>query len=896
MGKRILIVEDEQIIGEDIKRTLEQFGYSVIDVIASGEEALQKIDKLNPDMILMDIMLGETLTGIETANEVLKSYDIPILYLTAYANEKILEEAKLTQPYGYIIKPFEEKELRATIEMAFYRHRMENTLKESEKKHRILFNNIIDPIFIFSKENLHFLDCNNSVIENYGYSKEELKQMTPFDLHPKSEYEKVQHYVKKITIEPVIYNHLTKEGKKILVEILSKEITYESKSAILSIAHNITERIKAKEKLKETQERLTIVFKNVPNIILYEIGGGRRFVSENIIKLLGYPAQEFIKDKKKFTSLIHKDDREIIRQKIIAWRETGSTEMLTLWYRINHSSGNNIWIEDRMVAITPANGKKYITGVLIDNSDLKKADEALKISQSRYKAVVEDQTEYIARFLQDTTLTFVNEAYCRFAGKSNEYLIGTKWLNEIPSDKKMEFQKIFNSLTIKDTVATREFETELEDGTAIWTEWTFRALFDENGNFIEFQSVGKDITDRKNAEVEKQKIQDQLFQSQKMEVVGRLAGGIAHDFNNLLTAINGYADLAKAKLDSNDPAAGDITVIKECGEKAAKLTQQLLGFSRRQITDKKIIDLNIVIQDLNKMLIRLIDEEIELKTCTSKEQCIVNADSGQIEQVLVNLVVNARDAMPKSGVITISTINETITAKKAKKLGFEQSGKYTLTTVQDTGSGIPEDIREKIFEPFFTTKELGKGTGLGLATVFGIIKQNDGHIIVESEVGKGTCLKFYLPYVEADISKSETITIEGEELPRGNETILLVEDEESIREFVASILEEYGYNVLEAINGEEGLRVANERKEPIDLLLSDIRIPKISGPKLSELLKKNHPETRALFISGYTDDDNILKEISKSNAGFLHKPFSFTALVNKVREVLDKKRNLNEKT
>lgn len=888
MGKRILIVEDEQIIGEDIKRTLEQFGYSVIDVMSTGEETLQKIDKLNPDMILMDIMLGGTLTGIETANEVLKSYDIPILYLTAFASEKILEEAKMTQPHGYIIKPFEEKELRASIEMAFYRHQMENTLKESEKKYRILFNNIIDPIFIFSKEDLHFLDCNNSVISNYGYSKEELKKMTPFDLHPESEYEKVQNNVKKIPAEPDIYNHLTKSGEKINVEIHSKEIVYEDKASILSIAHNITKRMKAEEKLKKTQNRLTVVFNNFPNIILYEIGGGRRFVSENVIKLLGYPAEEFIKNKKKFISIMHKDDREIIRQKINAWREGGSSEMLTLWYRIKHALGTIIWVEDRMVAITPTNGEKYITGVLIDNSDLKKADEALKISQSRFKAVVEDQTEYIARFLQDTTLTFVNKAYCRYAGKSNEDLIGTKWLNDISTEKKENFLEVFKSLTNKNPVATREFKTELKDGTAIWTEWTFRALFDENENFIEFQSVGKDISDRKNAEIEKQKTQDQLYQSQKMEVVGRLAGGIAHDFNNLLTAINGYAELAKTKLDVNDPVTEDIDVIKECGEKAAKLTQQLLGFSRRQITDKKIINLNVVIYDLNKMLIRLIGKEVELKTSTSNEQCIVNADSGQIEQVLANLVVNARDAMPKGGVITISTINETITAEKAKKFGFEQSGKYTVTSVQDTGSGIPKDIRENIFEPFFTTKELGKGTGLGLATVYGIIKQNDGHIIVESEVGKGTCFKFYLPYVEEDIPKPETEAIEEEELPRGNETILLVEDEENIREFVASILAEYGYNILEAINGEEGLQLARDRKESIDLLLSDIRMPKMSGPKLAELLKKDHPETRALFISGHTDDD-VLQEISKLNAGFLHKPFSFTALVNKVREVLDKK-------
>ncbi len=888
MAKRILIVEDERVIAEDIRRSLLTFKYIVIGIISNGEDTLESIEELNPDLILMDIMLEGKLTGIETASIIQKKHNIPIIYLTAYTNEDTLQSAKLTQPFGYIIKPFEERELHATIEMAFYRHEMENILKEREKKYRTLFNSISDPIFVFSKDDLIFMDCNDAVLKIYGYTKEELKKITPVDLHSTEEREIFKKDIKSEEInKPHICTHFKKSGEKIIVEILINEIYYEGEPAWLFIAHDITERVKAEERLRKTQSQLSTVFKNVPNITLYEVGGGRRFISENILDLVGYPAEEFVQDKNKFKNLIHEDDRKIIRNKVHAWKETGAQEIITLWYRIKTASGKYIWIEDRMVSIKPENGNKYLTGVLIDNSDLKRVEEALKKSQSRYKAVVEDQTEYINRFLKDGTLTFVNEAYCRYANKKAEELIGTNWIKDLMEKNQKNIKELLGTLTLENPVVTREYKKEYPNDGIKWTEWTYRALYNDDGEIIEYQSIGKDISERKNAEVEKQKIQDQFFQAQKMESVGRLAGGIAHDFNNLLTAINGYADLAKLKLKENDPALKDIIVIRDCGEKAAKLTQQLLGFSRKQIIEQKIINLNIIIVELEKMLKRLIGDEIELTSITEEKESVVKADPGQIEQVLVNLVINARDAMPEGGKIIIKTFNEHISQKTAMKLNFENPGDYSVISVKDTGIGMNEETQKKIFEPFFTTKEIGKGTGLGLATVFGIIKQNNGYILVESEIGKGTTFKIYFPQVDVEISEEKPMKEEIEELQGGSETILLVEDEESIREFVASILEEYGYEVLKAANGEEGLSISKKHNESIHLLLSDIRMPKMSGPKLAKELTINHPETKALFISGHTDDDNIRKEISESKAGFLQKPFSYSSLINKVRKILD---------
>ncbi|MDP8267172.1 MAG: response regulator, partial [Candidatus Tenebribacter davisii] len=399
--------------------------------------------------------------------------------------------------------------------------------------------------------------------------------------------------------------------------------------------------------------------------------------------------------------------------------------------------------------------------------------------------------------------------------------------------------------------------------------------------------IARDITKRKQVEDEKRSVQEQLFQSQKMEIVGKLAGGIAHDFNNLLTAINGYSDLALKKLDSNNKVYNDIKVIKDCGDRAARLTKQLLGFSRKQVTEKINIDINQTITELDKMLKRLIGDEISLETDFHENTCMVYADKSQIEQVLVNLVVNARDAIEKHGKILISTSIEDMDSDFRERHNLADNQEYILISVNDSGSGMSKKIQEKIFEPFFTTKEVGKGTGLGLSTVFGIVKQNEGTILVESEEGKGSEFKIYLPRIAAQAKKEKVVEQDLDFQKPGNETILLVDDEDSIRDFLTEILEEKGYKVIQASNGLQGLNKFKNTNDKIDLLISDITMPKMSGPELLDELRQLQPNIKAIFISGNVDDNFIKEQTAKSNISFLHKPFTYESIISIIRKTLD---------
>jgi len=379
--------------------------------------------------------------------------------------------------------------------------------------------------------------------------------------------------------------------------------------------------------------------------------------------------------------------------------------------------------------------------------------------------------------------------------------------------------------------------------------------------------------------------EEQLRQSQKMEAVGKLAGGIAHDFNNLLTAITGYSELTLRELPTDSPFYSKVTEIKKAGERAATLTRQLLAFSRKQILQPKVLDLNAVIPEMEKMLRRLIGEDIVLETVLDRSLGQVKADPGQMEQILLNLCVNARDAMPEGGRLTIQTTNVSLKQAYRNQQVSIRAGNYVMFSVSDNGCGMNAETQARIFEPFFTTKELGKGTGLGLSTVYGIVKQSDGTIWVYSEVDKGTTFKIYLPRV--DEVRAEEAPAESHIVPRGNETILVVEDEEIVRTLSTEILENQGYRVLAAGNGEEGLRVCKEFYGAIDLLITDVVMPHMSGRELAEQLATIRPDTRVLYMSGFTDDAIVRHGVLDDGVFFIQKPFSPDALAIKARSVLD---------
>jgi two-component system cell cycle sensor histidine kinase/response regulator CckA len=434
-------------------------------------------------------------------------------------------------------------------------------------------------------------------------------------------------------------------------------------------------------------------------------------------------------------------------------------------------------------------------------------------------------------------------------------------------------------------VTAYEMDIVAKDGHRLTVEVNTK-LVTQDGVSVGVQGIARDITKRKRLENALRESEEQLRQSQKLEAIGQLAGGVAHDFNNLLTAINGYSALALRRLGADHPISSYLEEIKKAGDRAANLTRQLLAFGRKQLLQPLALNVNDILNDMIKLLKRLIGEDIQLITRPGANLKQIKADPGQLEQVLVNLVVNARDAMPRGGTITIETANITLDGSYASKHLGVSAGEYVMLAISDTGTGMDQETQSRIFEPFFTTKEKDKGTGLGLSTVYGIIRQSGGNIWVYSEVGKGTTFKVYLPLVE-DKAATESEAVVVPMIKRGSETVMLVEDEDMVRKLASELLVDAGYIVLEANGGEEAIKLCKQHSEPIDLLITDVVMPKMSGKQVAEQLLALHPETKVLFMSGYTDEAIVHHGVVDSNIAFIQKPFSERALAHKIREVLD---------
>jgi PAS domain S-box-containing protein len=457
-----------------------------------------------------------------------------------------------------------------------------------------------------------------------------------------------------------------------------------------------------------------------------------------------------------------------------------------------------------------------------------------------------------------------------------------------PDDRSRELE-LFGELTAGKREEYRlEKRVLAKSGQVVWAHHTVSLVRDAFTKPKFAIAMLEDITPRKEAEEERVRLESQLRQAQKMEAVGQLAGGVAHDFNNLLTAIRGYSEFALTRVgDGNPGLQKDIEEISKSADRASSLTRQLLAFSRKQLLQPRILQLNDVVGEVDKMLRRLIGEDIEVVTIFGRTLGRVKADPGQIEQVLVNLVVNARDAMPEGGKLTIETSNVDVDDELSAKHEGLSPGRYVMLAVHDTGHGMDAETRSRLFEPFFTTKEQGKGTGLGLATVYGIVKQSGGYVIVESEPGEGATFMVFLHRLEAGIDEAQPLVRVEAARPNGSETVLLVEDEDVVRNLVREILERNGYAVLEARHGAEALELGRGFSDPIHLLVTDVVMPKMSGRELAERLVSIHPETRVLYMSGYTDGAIGQQGVLDPQTELLQKPFSFDDLAQKVRKVLD---------
>ena len=496
----------------------------------------------------------------------------------------------------------------------------------------------------------------------------------------------------------------------------------------------------------------------------------------------------------------------------------------------------------------------------------------------------------IVTFDPEGVVTMWNPAAERIFGWSENEALGSR-LPFVPAEKQEEFLALRRRALLGEVFTEPELHRRRADGSPIVVSVSTSPLRRPDGTIYGIMSILMDVTERKAAEESQARltmVEEQLRQSQKMEAVGRLAGGVAHDFNNLLTAISGYSDLLLHRLPEYSTLRRDVEEIRKAGDRAAALTRQLLAFSRRQILQPKVLCLNGVVTNMGQTLRRLVGEDIVLSTDLPTSLARVKADPGQIEQVLVNLVLNARDAMPDGGRITISTADTDLSPSYAVAHPEVRPGPYVLLSVADTGHGMDEETQAHLFEPFFTTKERGKGTGLGLAMVYGIVQQSGGHIRVNSAADSGSTFLIYLPRVENPEDGGQGAIRPLTHYPSpGTETVLLAEDEEAVRRFTREILSGNGYKVLEAGNGREALLLSEAHRGEIHLLLTDVAMPKMSGRELTERIRPLRPDLRVLYMSGYTDDAILRRGVVEDGIPFLEKPFTPEELARKVREVLD---------
>jgi two-component system, cell cycle sensor histidine kinase and response regulator CckA len=587
-------------------------------------------------------------------------------------------------------------------------------------------------------------------------------------------------------------------------------------------------------------------------------------------EIFGYHPRELI-DKKSLVDLVAREDQIRVVDDFLRPLDGGS-ENRHFFFHGRRSDGAEIDLEVHGTR-TQLNGKPAVIGTLLDITQRKQTEAEL----SKLSRAVEQSP--VSVVITDTAgrIEYVNPKVAEVTGYSTEELVGesTRIFKSGNMEKEV-YRELWSTIT-----SGREWHGELHNrkksGELFWESGSISAIKNSAGSITHFVAVKEDVTERKRSI-------DQLRQVQKMEAVGQLAGGIAHDFNNLLTVINGYSTLLIRGLESGSPMRKEAEQILRAGERAADLTRQLLTFSRRQILEPRVLNINNQMKCVEKMLGRLIGEHLTLVTKLPDDVGFIKIDPGQLEQVVMNLVVNARDASDTGGVITVETANCELDDEFTLLHPGSVVGSYVRISVSDQGQGMTEEVKRRLFEPFFTTKEMGRGTGLGLATVYGIVKQSSGYIDVISAPNEGACFNIYLPRVfeQAEAPKRQA----AEEQLRGSHTILVVEDEPGVLNLVVHTLRRRGFNVLESTDPEQGVAIFDQHAREIDLLLTDVVMPFMSGPDLAELLIGKNPNLKVLFMSGHTENRASFEKILEKGVPFLPKPFTTDALAKKILETL----------
>lgn len=862
--------------------------------------------------------IGELAHAFNEMAQALTVKDTQVRHYAAELEQRVAERtAALAQANEAL-----EEEIRV-------RKQAEQTLTESERRFRDLFENSPDAIFV-EDTNGDVLDVNRAACRLHGLGREQLVGKNVLELVPAEERERVWRDFQRQMAgqqEQVESYSFGCDGRAVPVELRTRRIEYAGKAALLVHARDITERKRAEEALRVRERQQAAVARLGQRALVHT--DIQALMDETVALVAATLEVEYCK----VLELLPGGERLLLRAGV-GWREglvgratvdTGNdsqaghtlqskepvlVEDLASERRFSgppllreHGvvSGMSVIIGDgqkpfgvlgahtrsrRVFTVDDIHFMQTVANVLAEAIERKRAEQALREAEAKYRTLVEQLPAivYIAEFGEHGRWHYVSPQIESVLGFTPlEWMTDTGlWLKQMfPEDRQRVLAAEARCQETGEPFDA-EYRIRARDGRVLWFRDGAVVVKDDAGQPVFLHGVMRDVTESK-------QLQEQLLQSQKMQSVGRLAGGVAHDFNNILTAITGYCELSLRRVVREDPLHRNIEQILKAAERAANLTRQLLAFSRKQTLQPKVFDLNTVVADMDKMLRRLIGEDIELHTLLARGIGRVKADPGQIEQVIMNLAVNARDAMPRGGCLTIETADITLDANYARQRSEVVPGPYVMIAVTDTGTGMTEEVRAHLFEPFFTTKSQGQGTGLGLATCYGIIKQSGGHISVYTEAGKGTTFKVYLPRVEADLDAPAKADEASRPPVGGTESVLLVEDEPVLRELASFVLRELGYPVVEAANGLEALRLVDSQGDRrFDLVVTDVIMPQMGGKELADQLRARNHNAKVLFMSGYTEDAIVNHGVLEPGIAFLQKPFTPAELARKVRETLDR--------
>ncbi len=893
---RVLIVEDGKALAGMLKKAFDAHGYRA-DTAFTFREAQAAFSRTDYDLAVLDYHLPDG-TGEALLEDFLKQRpECVCLMMTTDPTPELALSWMKKGASAYLRKPFEAEFLielcvRARRERALLRaedllEKRSRELQESEEKYRAFFNKSIEGIFIHDMAG-RILEVNNVACTRSGYSRQELLGLSVLDLLPAkssinmSRDEIIQTWSGwepgfRFTVEA---EHQRKDGTIYPVEISTGKVNLGDSNVIFAVTKDISERKKA-EKTRSMQEAQYQGIFEASNdtLLIFDFNGVIKEVNPAACSMYGYSYEEMIGLSGK--DIVHPDYQFLFKEFIV---KATKGELFVAESVDIRKDGTPFDIEIRG-SVIQYRGCSHLLGVVRDISERKLAEEQNRRQAGLITSMLDSIPDIV--FYKDLEGVYLgcNAEFARHVGRKKEEIPGVTDFDLYSEQEAVEFRK--NDQKMLESGGPRHNEEWIDypDGRKVLLDTLKTKYLDSQGNLQGIIGISRDITERKQAEEERAKLQAQLAQAQKLESVGRLAGGVAHDFNNMLGVILGHTEMALEQVNPDQPLHADLQEVLKAGKRSADLTRQLLAFARKQTIAPKSIELNETVAGMLKMLRRLIGEDIELLWKPCRTSLPVKMDPSQIDQILANLCVNARDAISGPGRVTIETGSVLFTGEH----GLEQEsefvpGEYVLLAVSDNGCGMDRQTLANIFDPFFTTKEVGQGTGLGLPSVFGAVKQNKGFIKVSSEPGRGTTFNIYLPlHLNGAPDQAKKAK---PQLVRGHETILLVEDEPAILRMTLNMLESFGYTVLGASSPIEALHLAREYSSSINLLMTDVIMPGMNGRELARNLLTIHPEMKCLFMSGYTADVISRHGVLEKGDNFIQKPFSMKGLSEKIREVL----------